>query len=231
MLPKLIGDPLRLRQVLLNLLGNAIKFTPRGSVRLEVAAGEPDGSATDQPSQLLRFAVIDSGIGIAPEMRQSVFEAFTQADSSTTRKFGGTGLGLAICRRLVEKMGGSIAAQGEPGAGLDLPLRGSVSLATVGAHRPAGGAYRRARADRARWRSRLEARPARLLVADDNAVNRLVLEAQLRAMGHRPRLVAGGGEALAATAGENFDLLLLDCQMPEIDGYETARRLRQPRRR
>ena len=218
---RLIGDPLRLRQVLLNLLGNAIKFTPKGSVRLEVTPGEAESAGPGgESSQLLRFAVIDSGIGIAPELRQSIFEAFTQADSSTTRKFGGTGLGLAICRRLVEKMGGVIEVQGEPGRGSTFRFEARFLLPS--ATRP-GRDQDTADIDLAALR---RTRPARLLVADDNAVNRLVLDAQLRALGHRPLVVSGGAEVLAAVAAEDFDLLLLDCQMPEIDGYETARRLR-----
>jgi signal transduction histidine kinase/ActR/RegA family two-component response regulator len=218
--PKLVGDPLRLRQILLNLLGNAIKFTPRGSVRLEVSAGAPEGSSSDRPTQVLRFAVIDSGIGIAAELQQSIFEAFTQADSSTTRKFGGTGLGLAICRRLVEKMGGSISASGEPGRGSTFRFEARFLLPS------AREARREEHTGELELSAFKNARPARLLVADDNAVNRLVLEAQLRAMGHRPKMASGGGEVLAASLQENFDLLLLDCQMPEIDGYETARRIR-----
>jgi len=214
--PFLVGDPLRLRQVLLNLLSNAIKFTPRGSVRLEVAAGPTDGHSFE-----LGFAVIDSGIGIAPELRQSIFEAFTQADSSTTRKFGGTGLGLAICRRLVEKMGGTIVALGEPGRGstFRFEARFLVPSATTAAAGDGTGEI-----DLARLRP---VPPARLLVADDNSVNRLVLDAQLRALGHEPRVVESGEEVLASLAQEAFDLLLLDCQMPDLDGYETARRIRQ----
>jgi PAS domain S-box-containing protein len=202
------GDPGRLRQVLLNLAGNAIKFTERGEVvvcaRLEEQG--PDGA-------VVRCEVRDTGTGIPAEVQPGLFSSFTQADASTTRKFGGTGLGLAISKRLVGLMGGEIGLTSEPG-------RGSTFLFTV----------RLAKGEAIPPAPRRDGvlRGLRALVVDDNATNRMVLTHNLGGWGMRVAEASGGAEALAAlrSAEEAFDLALLDFQMPEMDGLELARRIK-----
>ena len=209
-----IGDPVRLRQVIVNLVGNALKFTERGEVKLEVALEEKGDDDV-----LLRWSVADTGIGIAPDKQQSVFETFTQADGSITRKFGGTGLGLAISTRLVKLMGGRIWLESELG-------RGSTFHFTVrlGRWLPAEGDVRP-----------VSLSGARVLVVDDNATNRRILEEVLRHWGMVPDLACNGADALLAVeretkAGRWFSLALLDVQMPGMSGYELAERLRSARR-
>ncbi|HMN77231.1 MAG TPA: PAS domain S-box protein [Burkholderiaceae bacterium] len=209
-----VGDALRLTQVLVNLAGNAVKFTASGGVTIEAgaAASAPDGI------ERIRFAVHDSGIGIAPGMRQRLFEPFTQIDSAATRRFGGTGLGLAISRELVRAMGGEIEIESEQGKGssfiftLALPCAAqAASAATTAA--PDGG---------------IEAlRGRRILLAEDNELNQLVARGYLEDLaGATLRVVSTGAEALDALRGESFDLVLMDVQMPVMDGYEATRRLR-----
>jgi signal transduction histidine kinase/CheY-like chemotaxis protein len=205
-----VGDPSRLRQIIVNLVGNALKFTERGEVKLEAAVEEQS-----EDSVLLRCSVTDTGIGIAPEKQQAVFETFTQADGSITRKFGGTGLGLAISSQLVTLMGGRIWVESELG-------KGSTFHFTVRLRR---------------WQPAGEMRPVKLdgasvLVVDDNATNRRILDEVLRHWGMLPVMARGGAEALllverAAEAGTRFSLILMDVQMPGMDGYELARRLRE----
>ena len=209
-----LGDPGRFSQILVNLVGNAIKFTSRGEVVVTVERAEADG---DGPSTLLRVSVADTGIGIPPDKLRSIFEAFSQADTSTTRRFGGTGLGLAIAARLVEMMGGKIWAESAAG-------RGSTFHFTVSLVRheeaPAGPV-------------RLpDVQGLSVLVVDDNAVNRRILDELLASWGLRPALAASGGEALAelrraAQAGEPYPLVVLDHRMPDMDGLRVAERIRQ----
>jgi len=204
------GDPARLRQVLLNLIGNAVKFTAEGRVDLEVI--HEDVSGVD----LAVFRVRDTGIGISPEERDRIFWPFSQADSSTSRRFGGTGLGLAISRRIVEQMGGEIGFESTPGEGsvfwFRLPLAATAPPADPGLHviaQPPQPGRRR-----------------RILVAEDHPINQLVAVRQLEAFGYEVTAVSNGREALAVLEESTYDLILMDCQMPEMDGYETARRLR-----
>jgi PAS domain S-box-containing protein len=206
------GDPGRFRQVLINLLGNAIKFTERGEVvtTVEVAQEGPD-------TVELQVAVRDSGVGITAEARSRLFQPFSQADSSTTRKFGGTGLGLAICRRLVELMGGEIGVDSEPGHGST--FRFTVRLELV----PAGAA------DTAAETAAL--RGARALIVDDNTTNRVFLREQLRVWGVEADEAPDGPTALerlraAAAAGSVHQVALLDMQMPGMDGLELARAIK-----
>jgi len=200
------GDPVRLRQIVLNLLGNAIKFTERGEVVLRVAPAEPPAAAG-----FLRIEVQDSGIGIAPEHQAHLFQRFSQADSSTTRRFGGTGLGLAICRRLVELMHGEIGIVSAPG-------EGSIFWFTIPLT-PAATPPPPVLAD-------LTGR--RVLVVDDTATNRKVFRHNLEAWGIHLAEADSGAAALheltrAMAAGQPYELVLLDHQMPELEGLEVAR--------
>jgi len=212
------GDPVRLRQVLLNLASNAVKFTEEGEV---VVAAHLEGEAEvdGAPAVLVRFEVTDSGIGIAPEDRERLFSPFSQADSSTTRRYGGTGLGLAICRQLVEALGGDIGVESTPGRGstfwFSLPF-----AVTPDDERPEGRSETR----------HVELVGARVLVVDDNQTNRLILCDQLAAWGMEAVGVAGAPVALerledAARAGHGFDLVVLDLCMPDMDGLELAYRV------
>jgi len=209
------GDPTRLRQVLTNLVGNAIKFTERGEVVVRIGLKERDGDACR-----LQFEVGDTGVGIERDALDRIFNAFSQADGSTTRRYGGTGLGLAIVRQLVHLMGGDVAVVSEPGKGST--FRFTVRLEAL----PGEDA---APAD-ARARERL--RGLRVLVVDDNATSREVLHHQLGVWGIEVDLAASGADALArlATAARPFDAVVLDMKMPGMDGLEVARRLRaEPR--
>ncbi|MCB9554188.1 MAG: response regulator [Myxococcales bacterium] len=205
----LFSDGARLQQVLVNLLGNAVKFTEAGEVAVAVAVEEGDGERFR-----LRFEVRDTGIGIAPEGRERLFDAFVQADASTTRRFGGTGLGLSICRRLVEALGGRIGVESTPGVGSTFwfTVVGEVAPFARPAHlRGESGALAGRRA----------------LVVDDNATNRRLLTLQLAGWGVAARVVASGAEALAAlAAGEGFDFAVLDMHMPGMDGAELAEAMR-----
>ncbi len=211
---KLSGDAARLRQVLINLVGNGIKFTAQGWVSLRVEPAEVAGF-----NSALRFTVEDTGIGIAPEAKARLFEPFTQADSSITRRYGGTGLGLAITGRLIELMGGEIALESTPGRGSTfrfvLPFDSSREPAGAA---PAAALPASLEALRARFR---------ILLADDNEINRLVAARQLEALGYRFLTVDDGQEAVIAFARERFDAVLMDCRMPVMDGYEATRCLRR----
>jgi two-component system, sensor histidine kinase and response regulator len=210
----LIGDPGRLRQIIINLTGNAIKFTHAGEVVAYVAAE----SITDEHVQLY-FTITDTGIGIPSDKQAAIFEAFTQADGSTTRKYGGTGLGLSISSRLVERMGGKIWVESEPGKGSQFHFTLLMGLQKLHASRTAPSVP-----------PRLEG--LRVLVVDDNATNRLILTRILTNWRMEPFAADGGASAIlaleaAALAGSRYPLVLLDAQMPEMDGFTLAERIRQ----
>jgi two-component system, sensor histidine kinase len=200
---RLLLDGTRVRQVLFNLLSNAIKFTERGSIGLDI--GAHDGR--------LCIAVVDSGIGMDAAMLSRLFQRFSQGDDSTSRRHGGTGLGLEISRSLARLMGGDIEVQSTPGSGsrfeLRLPLRPAPAAAAAPAQ-PASGATR----------------PLRLLVAEDNEVNREVLAAMISHLGHEPHFANDGRAALDAVQQQDFDLLLMDLHMPELDGMAATRAIR-----
>ena len=213
----LIGDPVRVRQILLNLVGNAIKFTTSGSVSIEVAPVDPEQ---------VRVNVVDTGIGVAPGQLDKLFERFTQGDASITRRYGGTGLGLAISKKLITLMGGEISAHSEAGKGsvfwFTLPVRAPLNSSTRIAapvpplapapqpppvQRSAGG---------------------RLLLVEDNVVNQKVAMRMLVKMGYEVDLAEDGRQALERLAAVRYDAVLMDCQMPEMDGYQATRHIRDP---
>ncbi len=208
------GDPTRLRQVLVNLLGNAVKFTERGEVVLRIAAAPHGGRHVE-----LQFSVRDTGIGIPPEGMARLFRSFSQVDASTTRKFGGTGLGLAISRRLAELMGGRMWVESEVGKGSTFHF--TIVPETVGAKpRPWQAAMPPALQGRA------------VMIVDDNATNRRIMTDVTTGWGMRPQVFSSGREALAALRdGKVFDLAVLDMHMPEMDGAMLARGIRRLRTR
>jgi CheY-like chemotaxis protein/HPt (histidine-containing phosphotransfer) domain-containing protein len=208
------GDPVKLQQVLMNLIGNAIKFTDHGSVTLSVSG---DGAADRNQIELL-FAVTDTGIGI-PQYRQGeIFHSFTQADGSITRRYGGSGLGLSIVRSLVGLMGGEVQVRSEPG-------KGSVFSFTV-RFKPAVRAMPEpARTEPARF---AVSGPVKALVAEDIETNRVLMKRLLERRGHRVTVVRDGSEAVQALAAEPYDVVLLDVQMPGMDGLEATRIIRDP---
>ena len=204
------GDALRVRQILHNLISNAVKFTPAGSVEVRVEPAEAG----------VRLSVTDTGIGVSPDQIERLFDKFVQADSSTTRRFGGTGLGLSICRELCSGMGGEIRAESEVGRGsrfiVDLPL------ARVGAGEAAPPVEAAADAEPSS-----DEAPLRILAAEDNEVNQLVLKTLLGQVGLEPVMVANGEEAVAAWEAGNWDVILMDAQMPVMDGLTATRQIRE----
>jgi signal transduction histidine kinase/CheY-like chemotaxis protein/ligand-binding sensor domain-containing protein len=201
--PGVKGDPQRLRQVLMNLLGNAIKFTPHGSITLEVKAGE----RRDQATEVL-FSVTDTGIGIREDKQALVFEPFRQEDGSTSRKFGGTGLGLSISNRLVELMGGKLQLRSEPGRGTRIWFELRMPDGQVAdMHRSDGVA----------------SRPLDILLAEDNQVNQRLAVRLLEKHGHRVDIAPTGLEALKRMESTEYDLVLMDVHMPEMDGLTATR--------
>jgi PAS domain S-box-containing protein len=246
----LAGDPGRLRQIMFNLVGNAIKFTERGEVAIRVGlVSATPGEAVD-----VAFEVSDTGIGIPPDRQQRIFEAFEQADASTTRRYGGTGLGLSIASRLVEMMGGRLTVTSQPGRGStfrftarfvraasaapgtasqeELPgtiahvppdRRGEVQRAPRSGDQAAAGAATPSSPGHA-------VRGRRILLAEDNEFNQDVMQHLLERDGHKVTVVSDGRQALAQIERGGFDLLLLDCHMPEMDGFEVAAALRDRER-
>ncbi|MDQ2774959.1 MAG: ATP-binding protein [Acidobacteriota bacterium] len=205
------GDEQRLRQIVLNLLSNAMKFTAKGEIRLEIDLKSRDGA-----SAVLEFTVADTGIGIPKEAHDRIFEAFHQADGSVTRHYGGTGLGLAICRRLVGLCGGEMELDSEPGVGTTIRFTGAFSIPATGAdeveEKPVDTGVQRSLS---------------VLVAEDNAVNRRLIQRVLQQFGHRAVLASNGVEAVELFRHGQFDTILMDVHMPEMDGLEATRVIRR----
>ncbi|MBR0832480.1 response regulator [Bradyrhizobium manausense] len=200
------GDPVRLNRILLNLIGNAIKFTPSGGIALKATAERHDDHS------LLRITVRDTGIGIAPDMHERIFEDFVQADDSIARRFGGTGLGLAIARRLTRLMRGELTVESTPGAGSVFTLLVPLGQAANGI---AQGALP------------LPSRQLRVLLVDDDPVNCEVGEAILQRLGHRAAIARNGATAVALARDQAFEIILMDLHMPDMDGVEAAARIRR----
>jgi PAS domain S-box-containing protein len=211
------GDAVRLRQILINLVGNAVKFTEQGEVSLDATLVE-----TTSEHSLLRFEVRDTGAGIPLEAQPSIFDAFSQADNSMARRHEGTGLGLAICRELVEAMGGSIGVQSEPDRGSLFWFTLSLQHAQPPPPPAAAGATPEEGAE-----SPIMAQPPRVLLAEDNPVNQELGRLMLEALGCEVSVVGNGSEAVEALFKGEYDLVFMDCQMPEVDGYQATRSIRE----
>ena len=211
---RLEGDPNRLRQVLLNLVNNAVKFTAAGSVRAEAVVERQSGGRA-----VIRFNVIDTGIGLSAGQQKLIFEPFRQADGSVTRRYGGTGLGLAICSNLAELMGGGILVRSAPGEGstfsftIDCPVCEQLDAAAA--------------QGKTRARDGAGAGPLSILLAEDNRVNQLLMVRLLEGRGHRVTVACDGRVALDEAGQFGFDVILMDVQMPGMDGLEATRMLRE----
>jgi signal transduction histidine kinase/CheY-like chemotaxis protein len=206
------GDPTRIRQILVNLIGNALKFTEFGSVRAEARWQHKDAQHI-----LFTCAVRDSGIGISPDLVESMFDAFQQADNSISRRYGGTGLGLPIARNLAERMGGTLNAQSSEGLGSVFTLEIPLQVVQQEDPQPPAGSVGEVSQER----------EGRVLLVEDNPVNRTVVDAMLRSLGLQVSMAGDGAEAVSMASKEKFALVLMDCRLPVMDGYEATRRIRQ----
>ncbi len=218
------GDPGRLRQILMNLLSNAVKFTSHGEIVIRVNLKNQD-----ENSLLLYFAVEDTGIGISSEKQKAIFNAFFQADETTTRKFGGTGLGLTISRQLVELMEGKIGIESEMGKGSKFYFtakfgRSKSELSILGARNLKPGGNKKENVEDHSFQKF----NARVLVAEDNPTNQIVAQGMLEVTGCTVDMVENGVEAVKAVKNSDiYDIIFMDCQMPVMDGYEASEKIRK----
>ncbi|MDK9718939.1 MAG: ATP-binding protein, partial [Trichlorobacter sp.] len=214
----LVGDQLRLKQILRNLVGNAIKFTEQGSITLRVELREELESKA-----LFHFSVIDTGIGISPEALGKLFTPFTQADSSVTRKFGGTGLGLSICNRLAGLMGGQISVESSEGTGSSFHVTLPLQISQPGAFAQEEQLQTSASTE---W----QGAPLSILLVDDSQTSQIMAASLLRHFGHRVQTAGNGADALELWHKGRFDIILMDIQMPVMDGIEATRIIREEER-
>jgi signal transduction histidine kinase/ActR/RegA family two-component response regulator len=216
---RLLGDATRISQVTANLVANAVKFTERGGVSVEVAVASSEAEAAATPGIEVRVRVKDTGIGISPEQMERLFRLFSQADSSITRRYGGSGLGLVISRRLCELMGGTLQAESEPGRGSTFTAKFLLASAPHSpAEAPPAPAFTAPMPE--------DGRKLRVLIVEDNALNRRLTAAMLQRFGHDVEFAHNGREAVERVRDEQFDLVLMDIQMPEMDGLTATRAIR-----
>jgi CheY-like chemotaxis protein len=207
------GDPVRLNQILTNLLSNAIKFTEKGTVKLEVT-----GAASENQDILIEFKIADSGIGIPAEKQAVIFDAFTQASSDTTRKYGGTGLGLAIVKNLVELQAGTISVSSQPDSGSTFTVHLPFEQVITGPQAPSSLTPAHALTQ--------ELTGISVLVAEDNPVNQLLVKRILEKVGCKIDIANNGMDAITKISTKRYDMVLMDVQMPEMDGYEATTHIR-----
>ncbi len=213
-----MGDLTRLRQILINLIGNAVKFTEKGAITVRLALGDKKDDKA-----VLSLRVADTGIGISPEAQKSLFESFTQADGSTTRKYGGTGLGLSITKKIIALMGGDIRLMSDLG-------KGSTFLVTIPCQIRDSVPGLETAPDAYVMTTETKSFGARILVAEDNVVNQNVVRSMLEEFGCRVDIAVNGSDAVKASSTTPYDLIFMDCQMPVMDGFEATRRIREKER-
>ena len=216
------GDPFRLRQVLMNLIGNAIKFTDEGGVSLCVTAVDVDATHKD-----INFAVKDTGVGISGDKQKLIFESFAQEDGSTTRRFGGTGLGLAISKQLVEMMNGELQVESEPGAGSSFSFHLRMKASSGSDFSESARSLQKGLFEAKVKPAEIGLLSGRVLLAEDNVVNQEVALGMMAGMGVEVVVVNNGDEALNQFKSQQFDAVLMDCQMPVVDGFDTTRAIRK----